>query len=139
MFFNFLHSLSLCNFQCFYHSCKSLQFFKCTLFTCIATHITNHKVVMEQLRMQKNSMTIFSSSFSFEATCCFCINFSFFQAPHSFHDGLVLVHPHGSNYCPSMVQMHYNILHSSKCHHHHLFLYFSIDSAKPYSTIEFLT
>jgi hypothetical protein len=56
----------------------------------------------------------------FKATHCSWINCSFFQTPRSFHDGLALVHLHGSNYYPSMAQLHSNILHSSKCHHHHL-------------------
>jgi hypothetical protein len=114
MFFKFLHFLSFCNFLCFCHSCKSLQFFKCILPIHIATHITNHKVIMEQLRMQRSLTTIFSSRFLFKATRCFYINCSFFQAHCSFHDGLAPIHPHGSNYYPSMVQMHINILHSSK-------------------------
>jgi hypothetical protein len=78
---------------------------------------------MEQLWMQRHSTTIFSSCFLFKATHCFCINCSFFQTPHSFHDDLALVHPHGNNYYPLMARMHFDIIHSSKCHHHHLSLH----------------
>jgi hypothetical protein len=116
-------TLLLYNFICLCHFYKSMQFFNRTLLIHIATHITNHNVVREQLWIQKNSMTIFSFCFLLKATHRFWINCSFFQAPHSFHDGLAPVHPHGSNYYPSMAKIHSNILHSSKCHHHHLSLH----------------
>jgi len=43
----------------------------------------------------------------------FALNVHFFQAPHSFHDGLSHVCPHGSSYNPSMVRMQFDLLPSS--------------------------
>jgi len=118
-FFKFLHSLALQ----FSMLLPLLQVF--AIFQAHSPHSyynTHHK------SQSYNGTTLNANKFDdhfflfflFKITHCFKINCSFFQAPCSFRDGLTPVHLHGSNYYPSMVQMHSNIFHSSKCHHHHI-------------------
>lgn len=50
----------------------------------------------------------------------FALNVFLFKHPHSFHDGLPHVHPHGSNYCLLMVCLRFDPLHSSIYNHNHI-------------------
>ncbi len=123
-FFKFLHSFMFCNCLCFF---ASLYNFLRTFSSLMLQHTSQNK---------KSSWTNFECEevwspfpplifFVWDSSLFFALNIHFFQAPHSFHDGLAPICPHGSSYYLSMVHMHFDLHHSSIYHRHHLPLHLS--------------
>ncbi len=95
------------NFQMhFPHSCSNTQC-KCK------TQIHCEKT----LNAKKLNDHSFLFIFRLGLLVIFALNVVFLEAPCSFHDGFFVVRPCGSNYCFSMVHMHFDPLPSSIFHH----------------------
>jgi hypothetical protein len=122
MFFcKFLDFHTFYNSFCLCFSCKFLHF-SSALSSFMLQHTSqNTKSFWNNFECEETDFHSLLLFVLFRASHCFCINcLFFFQTPHSFHDGHILLHPQGSRYYPPMGWMHSNILHSSICHCHHL-------------------